>query len=101
MVPRQVDGLLDQGSIYWVIKGWIQVRQTILDIREIQDRQGRKACELVFDPELIKVEPTRKRPFQGWRYLKPKDAPGDLAAGTDTAELPPALRSELKDALVW
>lgn len=101
MMPRQVDELMDGGSIYWVIKGWVSVRQPILEVNEIVDRHGHRACELVFDPKLIKVDPTPKRPFQGWRYLKPKDAPPDLKSGSATASLPANLRSDLKQALVW
>ncbi|MEM6535587.1 MAG: DUF1489 domain-containing protein [Pseudomonadota bacterium] len=99
MVPKRMDELADGGSIYWVIKGLIQVRQRIVAVNEIVDRGGRRACELVFDPPLIGVEPVPKRPFQGWRYLKPEDAPADMKA--DTANVPAALRAKLKDALVW
>ena len=101
MIPKRADELTDGGSIYWVIKGLIQVRQAILDVHEIEDRGGRKACELVFDPELVLVQPTPKRPFQGWRYLKPSDAPKDIRSGTDMADLPARLKAELLDAMVW
>ena len=99
MVPKRMNELADGGSIYWVIKGLIQVRQAIVEVKEIVDRGGRRACELVFDPALIPVEPVPKRPFQGWRYLKPDDAPGDIKA--DNTDVPPGLRAQLKDALVW
>lgn len=101
MIPRQKGALLDGGSIYWVIKGVIQVRQAFTDIRVIEDRGGRKACELVFDPELVRVEPLQKRPFQGWRYLKPEEAPADLKTGQGEADIPPDLHAKLKDAMVW
>ncbi|WP_084398190.1 DUF1489 family protein [Henriciella aquimarina] len=101
MVPKQIDKLLDGGSIYWVIKGVIQVRQPFADIRVIEDRGGRKACELVFEPELIAVDPTPKRPFQGWRYLKPEAAPADLKQGSGGEDIPPELHAKLKDAMVW
>ena len=29
-------------------------------------------------PEMVRVVPRPKSPFQGWRYLDPKDAPSDL-----------------------
>lgn len=101
MVPKRGAELSDGGSIYWVTKGIILVRQRIREVREITDRGGRKACELVFDPELVPVEPTPKRAFQGWRYLKPDDAPADLKAGSGTIEMPANLRAELRDAMVW
>ena len=101
MVPKRGAELADGGSIYWVIKGLIQVRQPIVEVREITDRGGRKACELIFDPQLFPVEPMPKRPFQGWRYLKLDDAPADLKAGSGTIELPSTLRAQLREAGVW
>jgi len=101
MVPKQVDELLDGGSIYWVIKGLIQVRQKITDIRVMADRNGRKACELVLDPEIVLVDPTPKRPFQGWRYLKPNEAPADIRRDGKAEEIPPSLHAKLKEAMVW
>lgn len=101
MVPKRADELMQGGSIYWVTKGIILVRQVIIEVNEITDRGGRKACELVFDPQLVPVEPTPKRAFQGWRYLKPEDAPADLKAGSGTIEMPANLRAELREAMVW
>ncbi|MEO0607953.1 MAG: DUF1489 domain-containing protein [Pseudomonadota bacterium] len=101
MIPKRADELSKGGSIYWVIKGLIQVRQEIVEVKKITDRGGRKACELVFDPALVPVEPTPKRPFQGWRYLKLEDAPKDLKAGSGTIEMPAGLRASLRDAMVW
>ncbi|WP_018146701.1 DUF1489 family protein [Henriciella marina] len=101
MVPKRIDELLDGGSIYWVIKGLIQVRQPFTDIRVVADRNGRKACEFVLDPELITVDPTPKRPFQGWRYLKPAESPSDIGSKGKSDNIPPALHAKLKEAMVW
>ncbi len=101
MVPKRGEALTAGGSIYWVIRGVIQVRQPILEVREIVDRGGRKACELVFDPKLVLVEPTPKRAFQGWRYLKPEDAPADLCGSAVTPTLPAHLQADLRAAMVW
>lgn len=101
MVPKRAEELANGGSIYWVIKRVIQVRQRILEVTEFEDRGGRRACELVFDPELIMVEPVPKRPFQGWRYLKPGDAPADMRSGSAAAEMPSDLLTGLKEAMVW
>lgn len=101
MIPKRGEELSKGGSIYWVIKGLIQVRQEIVEVKQITDRGGRKACELVFDPRLVPVEPTPKRPFQGWRYLQLADAPKDLKAGSGTIEMPANLRASLREAMVW
>jgi hypothetical protein len=95
MVPKRADELLDGGSIYWVIKGEIQVRQRLIEIRPFTDDEGIKRCALVLDPDLVETECMPRGPFQGWRYFPAKDAPPDLAAG-DAQDLPPALRKELR-----
>lgn len=100
MMPKRAGELLDGGSIYWVIRRAIRVRQRILEVREIEDRGGRRACELVFDPELIETEAQPKKPFQGWRYLRPVDAPADLA-GSGRRDIPADLGMALREALVW
>ncbi|MGI9405014.1 MAG: DUF1489 family protein, partial [Hyphomicrobiaceae bacterium] len=53
MFPRRRDELLDGGSMYWVIKGVIQVRQRVIDLRAVTGDDGIERCELVFDPELV------------------------------------------------
>ena len=94
MVPRRTDDLLDGGSLYWVIKGNVQARQILLDIRRFTDNEGIGRCHLVMEPQLFRTEWQPKRPFQGWRYFDPKDVPRDLKGG-DRDELPPALAAEL------
>ena len=42
--PKRVDELLDGGSIYWVIKGTILVRQAVLAVNTLTDRNGRNYC---------------------------------------------------------
>ena len=101
MFPKQKEALLDGGSIYWVIKGLIQCRNEIVDLEETQTKDGRKACAIVMDPNLIAVVPTPKRPFQGWRYLKVEDAPSDLGLINGAGDLPPELRAKLVNLGVW
>lgn len=101
MFPKRADDLLDGGSIYWVIKGLIQCRNVIVGLEETRTQDGRKACAIVMDPKIIPVIPTPKRPFQGWRYLKAEDAPGDLADVGDALNLPPHLRAKLVDLGAW
>lgn len=95
-MPRRRDELLDGGSIYWVIKGVIQVRQRLLDLREVRCDDGIRRCDIILEPRLVPTRPRPRRAFQGWRYLSGEDAPQDLdlsAAGVD--ELPEKMRSEL------
>jgi len=97
MVPKRAEELLDGGSLYWVIKGNVQCRQRLVDIRPFTDTDGIGRCHLVLEPEVIPVEPRPCRPFQGWRYLKAEDAPRDLSrdAAGDLAAMPEDLRREL------
>lgn len=98
MIPKRVDELLDGGSLYWVIRGNVQVRQRLLEIRPFCDDEGIKRCRLILEPVLVPTQWQPKRPFQGWRYLLPKDAPADIAAGDDGfAELPAEFRRELAE----
>jgi len=96
MVPKRRDELLEGGSLYWVIKGNIQVRQHLADIRPFTDPQGISRCDLVMESRLILTQWQPRRAFQGWRYLKQEDAPADLGSGSAGVNaLPPDLRIEL------
>ena len=98
MVPKRCDALLDGGSLYWVIRGYLACRQRLLLVRPFTDGDGIGRCHLVLEPVVVAVEPRPCRPFQGWRYLADADAPGDLAhAGGDVSALPEGLRRELAD----
>ena len=95
MTPKRADELLAGGSLYWVIKGQIAVRQRLLALRAVV-REGLPHCALVLDAKLVPTVRRNHRAFQGWRYFDPKDAPRDLRA-RDKAKLPDALRAELTD----
>jgi len=97
-MPKRREELLDGGSIYWVIKGIVQARQRLLDLREGTRQDGSPCCLLILDPELVSVRPVPRRPFQGWRYLLPEDAPPDLrAADRDLARMPERMRRDLAE----
>ncbi len=98
MFPRRSDDLLNGGSLYWVIKGTIQVRQRIIRLEEVIGDDGIRRCAIVLDPELIRTTAAQRRPFQGWRYLEPAKAPADLprARRAETA-LPPELNAALAE----
>ncbi|MEP2654605.1 MAG: DUF1489 domain-containing protein [Sedimentitalea sp.] len=96
MWPKREAELLAGGSIYWVVKGVIQCRQTVLRLDEVIGEDGIRRCAIVLDPEVIRTQTSLRRPFQGWRYLKVDDAPPDLPK-TRAAEDP--LPVELNRAL--
>ncbi len=96
MWPKREAELLNGGSIYWVIKGVIQCRQRILRLDEVAGGDGIRRCAIVLEPTLHRTHTAPRRPFQGWRYLKPEDTPADLPEGR-AAEDP--LPAELSQAL--
>jgi hypothetical protein len=75
--PRRAAEVLAGGSIYWIIRGHIRVRQLICGFRSERDDNGRRFCLIEVDDELVPTLPRVWRPFQGWRYLGPEDAPPD------------------------
>lgn len=95
MVPKRIDELLDGGALYWVIKGNVQGRQKLVDIRPFTDDQGIRRCRLMLDSVLEPTHWQPRRPFQGWRYLKEDDAPPLMDPAT--AGIPADLRAELAD----
>lgn len=95
--PRRSAELVSGGSIYWVIKGRIRVRQRLLGVETDTDREGRRFCRLVLDPQLVAVEARRCRAFQGWRYLLPENTPRDLGVDQVELALPGELAEELRD----
>jgi hypothetical protein len=96
MTPKRATELLDGGSLYWVIKGHIAARQKLVALKPVK-KEGKPHCAIVYEPKLILVARRRHRPFQGWRYLLPKDAPPDIADPRSARNLPEALKSELSD----
>ena len=78
MTPKRAEEVLDGGSLYRVFKGVILCRQMILAVDTVGEGAAAR-CEVTVDPEIIRVAPTPRRAFQGWRYLEAKDAPPDLA----------------------
>jgi hypothetical protein len=93
--PKQADQLLKGGSLFWVVKGQIVVRQTIRYIEAQTDPQGQMHTAIFLDPVHHAVMPTPRRPFQGWRYLSPDAAPRDISAAEQAMD--PALHRELRE----
>ncbi|MFT8730794.1 MAG: DUF1489 domain-containing protein [Acetobacter fabarum] len=93
--PKQAAALLQGGSLYRVIAGLILCRQRLVDIQPETRADGTNGTLLFIDPTIIRVEARALRPFQGWRYLNPADAPPDLSSSARHDDLPPALQKEL------
>ena len=97
--PRRHEEVLDGGSMYWVINGSMLVRQRILDIVDDSREDGTACTGLILDPSLVPLTGRPTKPFQGWRYLQPHEAPRDLVArrrARGEEALPAALRRELQ-----
>src|SRR5579883_445636 len=75
--PRRAEELLEGGSIYWVIKGYVRVRQRLVRFTPMVDDEGRQYCAVGYDRALVETLWQPRRAFQGWRYLLTKDAPPD------------------------
>lgn len=97
--PKAAEEILKTGgSIYRVIKNKIVCRQKIIGFDKWDSPDKGTQCLIVCDPDIIQTYSTPKRPFQGWRYLKPEQAPKDrgiyLGEG-QREEIPPDLEEEL------
>ena len=97
--PKRAAEMVDGGSVYRVFKGMILCRQTILDVNTVGEGVTAR-CEVTLDPEIVRVAPTPRRAFQGWRYLEAKDAPQDLAQD-GFGDVPTELARQLREAGAW
>jgi hypothetical protein len=100
MWPKRAAELLDGGSIYWVFKGLVLARQRVLRLERRDGTDGIARCALALDPAAVRVRPMPRRPFQGWRYLEPPEAPADLDAG-GARDVPSRLLAELAEIGVF
>ena len=93
MMPKRASEMEGQSSIYWVISGQVACRQQILQLAQFTDAEGKNYCDIIMAPDLVRTLPYPKRPFQGWRYLRPEDAPPDIGANENADSL--ALAADL------
>ena len=97
-MPRRADQVLEGGSLYWVVRNFIRVRQRILDLKCVRNEEtGTNKCAFVLDPELVLTVPTRRRQHQGWRYFEVASVPPDLGASIDEfGDIPSEMAAELR-----
>ena len=70
----------------------------IVAITKNEDPDGIKRCKIFLDDTIIKTTPMRKKPFQGWRYLKKNRTPSDIAdpvTGTFEDDIPLEVQQQL------
>lgn len=97
--PKRAAEMVDGGSVYRVFRGVILCRQRILAVDTVGEGVAAR-CEVTLDPQIVRVAPTPRRAFQGWRYLEAKDAPGDLDEEA-FGEVPAELARQLREAGAW
>jgi hypothetical protein len=93
MMPKRAAEMEGLSSIYWVISGQVVCRQPILRLARFTNAEGIDYCDIIMAPDMVRTVPYPKRPFQGWRYLRPEDAPPDLGANENAESL--ALAADL------
>jgi hypothetical protein len=96
--PRRADEILAGGSLYWVFRGVILIRQSVRAIETIGEGPLRR-CEIRLDDAMIPTAPQPRRAFQGWRYLPLEDAPADF--GSVVEDIPHDLARRLREAGAW
>ena len=99
-VPKRGSEIIESGgSIYWILKNRIQVRQKILGFETVKEEDGKDWCKIVVEPRLYRTMSVQKRAIQGWRYLEgtaiPKDR-GVYASGAEEGEPPAEMAEELR-----
>lgn len=87
--PKRDQELIEDGSIYRVIKNRIVCRQKILGFEQVEHPVKGTMCLIMVEPTIYATVAQAKRPFQGWRYLKPEDAPRDTGIFDPYEEKPP------------
>lgn len=101
-MPKRAEEIIRTGgSIYWILKGRIAVRQKIYGFEIVREDGENEWCKIVVDPQLHLTIAKPKRAIQGWRYLEDKDAPKDRGpyfAGLSDNKPPPEMAEELRKA---
>jgi hypothetical protein len=104
MMPKKHEDIIKTGSLYWVIKGVICARQKVINILRFEDTDGKKRCKIFLEEKITRTAPIRKKPFQGWRYLKRHKTPIDLDDPIKTSfdsEIPIEVQKQLLELGVF
>ena len=99
MTPKRGAEMIDGGSIYRVFKGVILCRQKILAMNTVGEGVTAR-CQITLSEDVVRVAPTPRRAFQGWRYLSVTDAPPDLAS-SGSEGVPTDLAKQLRELGAW
>lgn len=94
--PKRAEEVLNGGSLFWVMKGFVQARQNIIGLEEVTTDTGKK-CMIKMDKKIFLTENQPRRAFQGWRYLEESSAPKDIDNNAQILDIPTNLRNELKE----
>lgn len=96
--PKRGTEILAGGSLYWIIKGQVRVRQRITAFEAVTDGEGGRFCAIHLAEALVRVIHKPARPMQGWRYLSAEDAPIDRDPNhvDETDEMPTGMVKELR-----
>ena len=96
--PKRGAEILEGGSLYWIIKGQVRVRQRITALEAATDGEGGRFCAIHLAQDLVPVIHRSQRPMQGWRYLAAEDAPIDRDPNQldETDEMPTGMVKELR-----
>ena len=97
--PRRRDEVLDGGSLYWVIKGFVLVRQRVLDLRPDTKDDGTACCGIVLEPQLGRhARPSRAAPSRAGAISRLPTRRATSGTCEDAADdMPRAMREELRE----
>ncbi len=94
--PRRAAEVLAGGSIYWVIRGQIRVRQLVTGFRSERDENGRRYCLIEVDPapgaDPVAIRAGRSR---AGAICRTEAAPADRATAGELP-LPDQMLAELR-----
>ena len=71
--PRRAEEILAGGSMYWVVRHRIRVRQRIVGLDRHETAAGGKPkCAIVLDPALIATDPVHRRRTRAGAIWRPR-----------------------------